>query len=166
MKDSKVIQLQLEDKNAEFEQLALVLHRTRGDLTRRLEKQQKEYDDKIAFLIQQLRGAEMKVQESSSMLRRSFEGDGSNRSPLSSPRPTALRPQTTQGIMRSSHAEETQKSQTTNDDDDDGVVAKYQQRVAEATRKWETERQRRELLEKRNGELMRELRAHRERERK
>lgn len=180
MQESKRVQLQLEDKNAEFEQLALVLHRTRGDLSRKLEKQQKEYEDKIAFLIQQLRGAEMKIHESSSLLRKSFDVNDSGILGSAQHRNEAsmyLRPQTANavghrdmGLVASFGA-----NSDSNKTGGDGLTKSHYlhfnsitaNEVAEdALRKWESEKQRRELLEKRNSELMRELRMYRERERK
>eukprot|EP00602_Paraphysomonas_sp_CaronLab_P010215 CAMPEP_0185018700 /NCGR_PEP_ID=MMETSP1103-20130426/1368_1 /TAXON_ID=36769 /ORGANISM="Paraphysomonas bandaiensis, Strain Caron Lab Isolate" /LENGTH=1198 /DNA_ID=CAMNT_0027548619 /DNA_START=161 /DNA_END=3757 /DNA_ORIENTATION=- len=161
--DAQQVKLQLDDKNAEFEQLALVLHRTRSDLTRKLEKQQKEYEDKIAFLIQQLRGAELKIHESSLMLRKSLDGGGDSSHDTVGPQSTGsmfLRPRTTQSLTRPhvGSPSRTTVHKSGNDDHDN--------EVADALRKWEGERQRRELLEKRNGELMRELRMYRQRERK
>lgn len=173
----------MEDKNAEFEQLALVLHRTRGDLTRKLEKQQKEYEDKIAFLIQQLRGAEMKIHESSNLLRKSFDGnttsDGGEGSLLGSSQhrnagSLYLRPRTSHAAHgRTQMSMRTSSSGGVNDGNvrdggrkEDTTSAADNDEVADAVRKWESERQRRELLEKRNSELMRELRIYRGRERK
>jgi hypothetical protein len=195
--ESKKVQLQLEDKNAEFEQLALVLHRTRGDLTRKLEKQQKEYDDKIAFLIQQLRGAEMKIHESSTLLRKSFDGSDSvgggglgtsqHRNAASMylrPRTShvagssvgfgmsaAMDGQTSEGplLPSSSSGDEAGKREDSGRGREQGggeARRSEEQVTADALRKWEGEKQRRELLEKRNSELMRELRIYRERERK
>ena len=171
--ESKNTLMQLEDKNAEFEQLALVLHRTRGDLTRKLEKQQKEYEDKISFLIQQLRGAEMKIHESSSLLRKSFEGnDRLESSQHRNAGSQYLRPRTahvaggSQSTRRFSDTLGDNMGQTVDQGGGKKSDAQTREEIADAIRKWESEKQRRELLEKRNSELMRELRMYRESVRK
>jgi hypothetical protein len=144
---------------------------------KKLERQKKEYEDKISFLLMQLRDAELQVQSNSSLLRKSFEnkkqheGDarrvrgqhevstsslGDNdqgrisSSALGYVRP---RPRTASSVVRGND----HNRNSTDDDPDSKGGDDYQ----ELLRKYNGERERREMLEKRNSELTRELRQKR-----
>jgi hypothetical protein len=178
-------QLKFEEKNAECEQIVMALHRTRNELNKKLEKQQKEHEDKISFLIQQLRNTEVRLQENSLLLRSSYDtllegrkrgGDGGEggeeekRPHTTSSVPTGgggsleergerRRPHTGPGVEDAGEGGE-----------GSGGLRREQQQEQEENmklindlkRKLDTERHRREILEKRNGEIMRELRRQRE----
>jgi hypothetical protein len=145
------LQLQYDDKNNEFEQIVMVLHRTRNDMTKKLEKQAKEYEDKIAFLIQQLRQSEMKVQENIAALRSSYEPD-EGRERLEKFEREEVRPNTT-GMINS----QSKKVLDSTKSEDHS-----EERINEIVKQLEFERKRREMLEKRNGELLREMRRMKE----
>lgn len=54
----KQVQQQLDDKSAEYEELVRNMQKSRSEAMRRQEQQKREAEDKIAFLLQQLRTAE------------------------------------------------------------------------------------------------------------
>lgn len=162
----------------------MVLHRTRNELNKRFEKQQKEYENKISFLIQQLRNSEVKLHENSLLLRSSFdmmeqkkksmneeEGD-SGVDGDDQTKTRQQRPHTTPNMNRTStltrslghpHAQEDhQEMKTSTSSSADGSSSEAQEEnmklINDLKRKLDTERCRREILEKRNGELMREMR--------
>ena len=130
---------------------------------KKIEKQKKEYEDKISFLLLQLRSAEVKAQANSSMLRKSFEKtqsarnqrsaednvSNSNESQISSSALAYIRPRprTAQSYIDNSNSESGVDLARGRDD----LLHKYL-----------SEKERREILEKRNVELVRELRHQRQ----
>ena len=189
--ENSSLRLKFEEKNGECEQIVMVLQRTRNELNKKLEKQQKEYENKISFLIQQLRNTEVRLQENSLLLRSSYdtilegrrrEGEdwkrgedeeGSKRPHTSSEiisgreerEETKIRPHTGSG------ADDRRLERGGGDEKEGEEVTGGQSREQEENmklindlkRKLDTERHRREILEKRNGEIMRELRRQKER---
>jgi hypothetical protein len=147
IQDVNHLKVQLDDKKSEYDQLSLLYHKTRGDMTRKISKQQKEYEDKISFLLQQLRDAEVKLHESTSLLRSSL--DKSRSSMIG--KDLFIRPKT--GGSMSGGNESITQSIIPSD------AINPRESYDELSRKWTAERQRREQLEKRNGELIRELRS-------
>jgi len=169
LQEVKEQELMLNEKSEEFEQLALVLHRTRSDLGQKVERQKKEYEDKVAFLLMQLRTAELQAQSNSTLLRKSFEaqdGTGSGRR-IRGQRPSATTSQDDgdQGRISSSALgyvrprPHTAQSYTATQSSNSRDTTKEEGDVQELLRKYHGEKERREVLEKRNGELARELRA-------
>lgn len=198
------MQLKYDEKNGELEQLVMVLHRTRNELNKRLDKQQKEYENKISFLIQQLRNSEVKLHENSLLLRSSYdmleqrkkmrdeEEKKSEESEGVAPPPR--RPHTTPNMIRPNDHDDKQKMTMIkkkgleDDNEDHGEMSgdvsissfsmedgrgtktpvlypsqgdqqeENMKLINDLKRKLDTERCRREILEKRNGELLREIR--------
>lgn len=80
------LQQQLDDKKAENDELTKLMQRSRNDLKKKLDQQKRESDDKIAFLLQQLRSVESKNLSSGMNSARStpshkmFENESDNRS--------------------------------------------------------------------------------------
>jgi hypothetical protein len=181
-------ELKYEEKNAECEEMVLLLHRSRNDLNKRMERQQKDSENKINFLIQQLRNSEVKLQENSLLFRSSFdmldlskkrsdeqgtmsrtrgedmeeeEEEGEGEREGDGKRQERKRPHTTPNLKGSSgrsvevarDAEEGSDQQRQRQEEEDKMKL-----INDLKRKLDTERYRREILEKRNGELMRELR--------
>lgn len=143
--------------------------RTRSDLGQKVERQKKEYEDKVAFLLMQLRTAELQAQSNSTLLRKSFEaqdGTGSGRR-IRGQRPSATTSQDDgdQGRISSSALgyvrprPHTAQSYTATQSSNSRDTTKEEGDVQELLRKYHGEKERREVLEKRNGELARELRA-------
>jgi hypothetical protein len=140
---------------------------TRTDLGKKLERQKQEYEDKLAFLLLQLRGAEQQAQAQATLLRTSLSlegagGEGLRRrggdqlgqarisaSALGYLRP---RPRTAQSYLfpGSAGAESARAGA--------GAGGEGAEGREELLRKYLGEKQRREVLERRNGELARELR--------
>lgn len=160
----KDMQLKLEDKCSEFDQLATVLHRTRSDMSQKISRQQKDFDEKISFLLQQLRDTEVKLHENSNMLRNSLESQSSKanisvsgtNSNVGGAMDMFIRPKT--GPARTSMTISVKSMndglRSSKEDEEQNVEDNE-----ELMRKWSAEKQRREQLEKRNGELIREIRV-------
>ena len=103
----------MEDKRIEHDKLVALMHHTRTEYSRKLEKQQQQYDMKISYLVNQLKLSEAKLNESVN-------------------------------ILKSTDCSRTERESSASDD-----ILK---------RRWQSEKERREQLERRNGELVRELR--------
>lgn len=114
---------------------------------RRHDQLKSESEEKIAYLLAQLRGVESKLMETSSSLRRSQDLSllsASQERDISAPgvRSSGV------GLLRASDAELGAIVQQLKND-----------KVSEVFRRWQSERERREALEMRNRELLREVRA-------
>lgn len=216
MNENSSIQLKFDEKNTEFEQIVIILHRTRNELNKKLEKQQKEFENKINFLIQQLRNSEVKLHENTLLLRSSYdskliekrkekeneeegeddneeegdgdennemgEGEGGNggrrtrtRTKTKTKKEEIKRPSTTPTIsstylsptstFRNRLTNKSEEEAKEEGKEKEGKEEKEEDHlilINDLKRKLETERYRREILEKRNGELMRELRKFKE----
>ena len=114
--DVSTLKSTLDDKQVEHDKLVALMHHTRTEFTRKLEKQQQQYDMKISYLVNQLKLSEAKLNESVS-------------------------------VMRSNDYSRVEDSHTDDKTTEDVV-----------TRRWQSEKERREQLERRNGELVREIR--------
>jgi hypothetical protein len=154
-----------------------------------MEKQQKDAENKINFLIQQLRNSEVRLQENSLLLRSSFDmlekkktsgsggregrrrGGGEEKvsdEEEGADEPEMKRPHTTPNIKSSLRKMEMGTGRSVQEEKDQVQVQEQEQEqqmklINDLKRKLDTERYRREILEKRNGELMRELRQLKER---
>lgn len=167
---------------------------TRTDLGKKIERQKKEYEDKISFLLIQLRGAELQAQAASSLMRKSFE---KTKATVSSPKQQQSgvvashmnlsaqtgsesaverpRPHTAQSYL--SHISSSTSAITggrgkisdnaytitagsgcANGEVEEGERCVLRGDHEALQRKYQAEKERREVLEKRNGELARELR--------
>jgi hypothetical protein len=123
------------------------MHKARGDAMRRHDQLKAESEEKIAYLLAQLRGVESKLMETSSSLRRSQDLSllsASQERDIAAPgvRSSGV------GLLRASDAELGAIVQQLKND-----------KVSEVFRRWQSERERREALEMRNRELLREVRA-------
>jgi hypothetical protein len=193
------MKLRFEEKNAECEQIVMVLHRTRNELNKKLEKQQKEHENKINFLIQQLRNTEVRLHENSLLLRSSYDSklllEGRNRGATAAAgggeggsgegrdeEEEIKRPHTASAVMTTGVLEEREREREERrrrphtgpsvggEGEEEGEEEDRMRREQEENmklindlkRKLDTERHRREILEKRNGEIMRELRKQRD----
>ncbi len=63
------LQCRLDEKESEYDELADAMHRSRAEMLKKLEIQRRESEDKVAFLLQQLRAVEARNLETSSILR-------------------------------------------------------------------------------------------------
>ena len=122
------------------------MHKARGDAMRRHDQLKAESEEKIAYLLAQLRGVESKLMETSSSLRRSQDlsllAASQERDRAAGVRSSGV------GLLRASDAELGSIVQQLKND-----------KMTEVFRRWQSERERREALEKRNSELLREVRA-------
>ena len=113
---------------------------------RRHDQLKAESEEKIAYLLAQLRGVESKLMETSSSLRRSQDlsilAASQERDRTAGVRSSGV------GLLRASDAELGSIVQQLKND-----------KMTEVFRRWKSERERREALEKRNSELLREVRA-------
>ena len=113
---------------------------------RRYDQLNAESEEKIAYLLAQLRGVESKLMETSSSLRRSQDlsllAASQERDRAAGVRSSGV------GLLRASDAELGSIVQQLKND-----------KMTEVFRRWQSERERREALEKRNSELLREVRA-------
>ena len=113
---------------------------------RRHDQLKAESEEKIAYLLAQLRGVESKLMETSSSLRRSQDlsilAASQERDRTAGVRSSGV------GLLRASDAELGSIVQQLKND-----------KITEVFRRWQSERERREALEKRNSELLKEVRA-------
>lgn len=164
--------VQLDEKNENFEQLALTLHRTRSEAIKKSERQKKENEDKISFLLTQLRSAEVHAQTNSSLIRKSL--DKKMKFQRSSPLQVSYDDKmnvkseskdsvSNLGFLRSRpHTAQSHISKGSNSTDATELITENDNLMG----KYYSERERREVLEKRNKELVRELRLYRKELRK
>ena len=170
----QVLQNKLEEKQNECDEMLGAMQKTRSEATRRLDQQRQESEAKIATLLSQLRVAESARMETSASLRRSEDlsavlrasrgsgigggigsGSGSVVAEVGGLGSLAA-------ALRKSDAElgayvQRVQQQAGGDDSEGGAPSDWAfQR--EILKRWQSERERREVLEKRNLELTRELR--------
>lgn len=193
---TKLLRLQLDEKAAELDDAQSSVNKIRNEFIRRQEQLKREADDKIAFLLHQLRHAENKVSSSinseafqSSPMNRVNTGGGVPITPARVPQlperqlfdavieNSGVKIRTKPGASvsdnsnrRISDAELTRQSISSEAGAAGGGGGTGgtgstsggegdQQSHQEILRRWLSEKERREQLEKRNGELMREMRA-------
>lgn len=191
-----MLRSQLEAKEAELEELQATMNRSRNEFLRRQEQAKREGEDKIAFLLQQLRqvesrgsvdrgpagGSPQRPGSASTVPRRILnihEGEESLHSEAVYRSDTKLfeavlnnsgvgiRPKSSAGPATPSTARRLSDTGLTRQSRDGGspsasgdfsASTSQQQQQQEILRRWLSEKERREQLEKRNGELFRELR--------
>lgn len=166
----QALQTKLDDQQGESDELMQAMQKARGDALRKAEQQRLEYEDKIAFLLQQLRASEARLIDTSSSLRKSqaeaIRGMVDGARPL--PRPssaasgTAMTASMSLSVSastasnsgwRKSDAQLSQYvSRLADDMDADDMEAVECQR--EIVRRWQDEKERRVALER----LVKELR--------
>jgi uncharacterized coiled-coil DUF342 family protein len=162
---SQQLQQQLEAKQGEVDELQQHTTQLRTEYLRRTEQIKREGDDKIAFLVQQLRQAENRTSSNN------HASVGSSQQPLppfSRPTsamsaralvPTPINRLSDAGLSRASHDFASSDSAHSTQIHPTGEAAtNTQQQTEEILRRWQSEKDRREQLEKRNGELIREVR--------
>ena len=198
------LQQQLDDKAAEYDEVVRAMQRSRSEAQRRLEQQRKEAEEKIAFLLQQLRSAEAarrtleaaSTSASASIASRAVtpacNGAGMSLRGALSAAPVGI---STEGSLRvgtagstgSLHSQHSHVSTGTAFRlPSDAALSEAVQRMTrlggaggtgvaggaggevlqwdagamgrEVERRWHAEKERRELLEKRNAEISKELR--------
>jgi hypothetical protein len=182
---SQQLQQQLEAKQTELDDLQASANKLRNEYQRRSEQSKREGEDKIAFLVQQLRQAENRHNV--------FNGNSTNvsmtsisRSVPDQPQLSVSRPTTAAGtapqtpihrfsdtvLARVSHdfvssspaatgpAESSFRHLSLRKDAASVESSTFiqQQQQEEILRRWQAEKDRREQLEKKNSELFRELR--------
>jgi len=144
----QVLQNKLEEKQNECEELMNAMHKTRSEALRRQDQQRAESEERVATLLAQLRAAEARLMETSTSLRKSQ--DVARTSINSSFDQLA-------SVLRKSDAQlSVYVQQLQNDNNTESGNHKFQK---ELLLRWQNEKERREALEKRNAELIRELRA-------
>lgn len=141
----EMLQVDLNNKQAEMEELIASSNKARGDSMKRLEQHRAESDEKIAFLLQQLKNTEAKLLEnskapSSGVLSNSSSNSNSNSVNIDNNKKNNDDPVDTMSMeaMR-------------------GEVARLERASKDAVRKWENEKSRRISLEDSNAELTREM---------
>ena len=148
----QVLQNKLEEKQNECEELMNAMHKTRSEALRRQDLQRAESEERVATLLAQLRAAEARLMETSTSLRKSHDVGLARTSINSSFGYTPLA-----SVLRKSDAElSVYVQQLQNDHTTESGEHKFQK---ELLLRWQNEKERREALEKRNAELIRELRA-------
>ena len=210
------MQLKLEAKENELEEVQMNSSKVRNDFLRRQDQLKREGDDKIAFLLQQLRQAENKLNTSQQLMDSTTVTNGASGRPMTGPlghgtsgqqlrssssansRPSTavVTPNTPtpklsrlsdEGLARQSldavqglvdmYANANNNGNDGNDGNNGNGIAntdinsnrrppedsdrflQQQQQQEEILRRWHSERERREQLEKKNSELFRELRV-------
>jgi hypothetical protein len=161
------LQCRLDEKESEFEELADATHRSRADMLKKLEQQRRESEDKVAFLLQQLRATEARNLETSSVIRQSREismgslGLGekmSHRHNISAPPSSSYVARSSFDSLEDRGREREDPSFLNMQDlelDEDSIASERE----EMARQVAEERERREQLERSNGQLVKELRA-------
>ena len=148
------LQCRLDERESELEELNAASSKARAEHIRKAEASRQEAEDKVSFLLQQLRQAEARTLETGSILRRSQSRDRDGISANS-----GNQPQGGHSLLSSVHlgsvARENLLSRESSfvRDSHDSLSTKDTSVISEA------ERQRIEALEKRNTELVRELRT-------
>lgn len=181
----KQLQQQLDDKTAEYDEVVRTMHKARTDAARRQEQQKREAEEKIAFLLTQLRAAEASkrgVQDDASTVASDAFSQPltarntpirPNQAVVSLPPPPQLaasmvRPvSATDGgfrsTLRNSQAARTSVSAGSHRPPTDAMLSELLrqdpgQLHMEVERRWLAEKERREQLERRTAEMARELR--------
>ena len=174
----QVLQNKLEEKQNECDEMLGAMQKTRSEAIRRLDQQRQESEAKIATLLSQLRVAESARMETSASLRRSEDlsavlrasrgsgigiggGSGSGSVVAEAGGLGSLA-----AALRKSDAElgayvqrVQQQAGGGGDDSEGGAFAPSDWAFQrEILKRWQSERERREVLEKKNLELTRELR--------
>ena len=126
-----MLQIQLNRSQVETEEIIASSNKQRGDFMKRLEQQKSESDEKIAFLLQQLKSAETRLLEINNNATTGSRDFGQ----------IERRPE------RNHDQSSTLKSE----------VTRLEDANKEMTKKWTNEKMRRENLEEINGEITREL---------
>ena len=164
------LQCQLDEKESEIEELTESARKARSAHMLKMEQTRREAEDKEGFLLQQLRALESRAVETNAILRQSQDAFGTASSlnvsasgqPVSIPLSSRL-----QNLHRDSLARESlmskdsfsenspQRASASRPRQTTGTSALHSSRETIA----DDERQRITLLEKRNSELMKELRA-------
>eukprot|EP00605_Chrysophyceae_sp_TOSAG23-4_P001899 GSChrysophyteH1.ASY1.ANO1.2097.1 assembled CDS len=146
------LQCQLDERESELEELMSSASKARAEYLRKAEVARQEADDKVAFLLQQLRQAEARTLETSSVLRRSQRKEAGDADSGAGNHANGVN-----SLLNSVHlgslARENMLSRETSfsrDSYDEGSANSALSLV---------ERQRMDALEKRNAELLRELRT-------
>jgi hypothetical protein len=129
-----MVRSQLEEKQAEVDDCQRAMYRSKTETGKRVDSIRQDCDAKVNFLLQQLRETERQLREHQSLTRRSIE------------------------IMRSSGENFFGESDSDGAGVSSGGSGGSESKDGGAERAYEAERRRREQLEKRNGELVRELR--------
>lgn len=172
----QVLQNKLEEKQNECDEMLGAMQKTRSEAIRRLDQQRQESEAKIATLLSQLRVAESARMETSASLRRSEDLSAVLRASRGSGIGIGIGGGSGSGsvvaevgglgslaaALRKSDAElgayvQRVQQQAGGDDSEGGAPSDWAfQR--EILKRWQSERERREVLEKRNLDLTRELR--------
>jgi len=147
----QTLQSKLDDKHSECEELQAAMQKARGEALRRQEQQRAESEEKIASLLAQLRAAEARLMETSTSLRKSQDLAGLRASNSSNSGGLAA-------ALRRSDAELGDYVQSLLGDER-GAADSAVGFQREIVRRWQSEKERREALERRNAELLRDLRA-------
>lgn len=140
-----LLQLNFDSKNKEFEEIVIVLHRQRNEFNKKYEKQAKENEDKINYLINLLKKTELKLQENNILLNSNPEFIMTRIEDKNEEKNETRRPKTSPELNEAIH-----------------VIEEKNEEVNKLMQKLEKEVHRREILEKRNSELMREMRKFKE----
>ena len=176
----QVLQNKLEEKQNECDEMLGAMQKTRSEAIRRLDQQRQESEAKIATLLSQLRVAESARMETSASLRRSEDLSAVLRASRGSGIGIGIGSGSGSGsvvaeagglgslaaALRKSDAElgayvqrVQQQAGGGGDDSEGGAFASSDWAFQrEILKRWQSERERREVLEKRNLELTRELR--------
>lgn len=165
MDDGLAAQLQqeLEAKQCELEELQASIAKARNDYARRQDAVKREAEDKVAFLVQQLRQAESRAAESRASLSQSQsqQSQTPSYSTLNTSRTAETSSHTVPQTPTQQHSSNiTRLSDTflTRASREDLLGAPPQHQHEEILRRWQAEKERREILERANGALHKELR--------
>jgi hypothetical protein len=176
----KQLQQQFEDKTAEYDEVVRTMQKARTEAMRRQEQQKREAEDKISFLLNQLRAAEARRAQEDHGSSGSVSGSSQRREEFSAPysvanRVTSQFATTTGGTSRpvsasgaadprralgASLAVRTSGHYRPPSDAQLSDMARLEpgELNKEIERRWMAEKERREQLERRTTEMARELR--------
>ena len=168
----QALQAKLDDQQGESEELVHAMQKARGDALRKAEQQRLEYEDKIAFLLQQLRASEARLIDTSSSLRKSQAAEALRSSvdaarPLPRPSSSSLASvaasvsvsastTSTSGWRKSDAQLSEYVSRLASTDADDSEATEFQREIV---RRWQDEKDRRVALERLVKELRQASRA-------
>jgi hypothetical protein len=176
----KLLQQQLDDKNSENEELIKTMQKSRAEAMRRQEQQKREGDEKVAFLLSQLRALEARRLQADDSASASVSVAGASTS--HSATNTGARPKSAVsmhgGVGGGMSAARVSVSAGGSRPPSDAALSELVRRGGavnastssttgsgggydintEVGRRWLAERERRELLEGRNTEMAKELR--------
>lgn len=158
------MKIQLEEKSQEYDKLVNVMHKFRSENMKKQDSMKKEYEEKISFLLQQVKNLEIRNNQIQLQVNQQIKDQSLPPSLSTTPRESLSRAVTPSSTLKArllqsqSHKfEEYLHSQETSLKANQELSQVPETIQRDLFQKWIAEKERREQLEKRNFELMKEI---------